>query len=387
MIMTNSQLLIVDDEPINLGILVELFEEDYEVVVATDGEQALALAHRIHPDLILLDVLMPTMDGYEVCAHLKRDTATKGIPVIFVTGLEEEQAEARGFDSGAVDYVTKPIIPSIVRRRVANHLELKKTRDHLGELAVTLERKNHELLLLRDRDRDDMEIAHNVMNNIIRSDGLRDPDIRYFQRSAQQFSGDFIAAGRDDRGDLRLMLADVTGHGLQAALFLLPIFRIFRVMARKGLPTCDIVTEINRAMREIAVAGHFIAAAIVHISRHGSSLEVWNGGIAAVLHAQDNGEIHWFASRHLPLGLLDTHELDTTTEIFHARSGSIILCSDGLTEAENANGQLFGHERLETILQTTPPDRRLDDLLTAFEAHLGGQTAHDDVSILMASIR
>lgn len=114
------------------------------------------------------------------------------------------------------------------------------------------EQKFHALadkfIALHESDLDDMLVANNVMNHIIRSDGLRDPQIRYFQRHAQQFGGDFIAAARDNNGDLRVMLADVTGHGLQAALFLLPTFRIFYTMVRKGLPTCDIVAEINQTM-------------------------------------------------------------------------------------------------------------------------------------------
>ncbi len=130
-------ILVVDDETINIELLADLLEDDYDVSFATGGEQALALAAGDRPDLILLDVLMPGMDGYDVCARLKQDVATAGIPVIFITALGDTEAETRGLDLGAVDYVTKPISPAIVRARIRNHIELKRARDTLARLATT----------------------------------------------------------------------------------------------------------------------------------------------------------------------------------------------------------------------------------------------------------
>jgi serine phosphatase RsbU (regulator of sigma subunit) len=167
------------------------------------------------------------------------------------------------------------------------------------------------------------------MSHIMRSDGLSDPEIRYFQRPALQFSGDIIAAARDSKGDLRIMLADVTGHGLQAALYLLPVSRVFYSMVKRGFMTGDIAREMNQTMREIAVTGRFIMAAVAHIARDGSSIEIWNGGIPTAVYAQVNGELHKFPSQHLPF----------------------------------------------------------DNILSALEAHLGGGKAHDDLSIVIAQCR
>ncbi|CAK0780188.1 two-component system, cell cycle response regulator [Gammaproteobacteria bacterium] len=140
---TNAQLLIVDDEPFNIEILVGIFEDDYDIIIAVDGTQVIDLARSTRPDLILLDVMMPGMSGYEVCARLKQDPDTNEIPVIFISGLGEEQAEAQGLDAGAADYVTKPISPGIVRRRVSKQIALKKAYDEikrsLSLLNATLE--------------------------------------------------------------------------------------------------------------------------------------------------------------------------------------------------------------------------------------------------------
>jgi PleD family two-component response regulator len=130
-------ILIVDDETTNIEILAELLASDYDVIFATSGEEALAIVESARPDLILLDVMMPDIDGYEVCARLKKSASSKDISVIFITGLGDLEAETRGLSLGAVDYVTKPINPAVVRMRVRNHIELKIARDELARLAAT----------------------------------------------------------------------------------------------------------------------------------------------------------------------------------------------------------------------------------------------------------
>ena len=129
--------LIVDDAPANIEVLSEALSDEYEVLFATSGQDALDVAAEQHPDLILLDVMMPEMDGYEVCTRLKGDTKTQTIPIIFVTAMDHEEEETKGLNVGAIDYLAKPIRPAIVRARVRNHLELKRYRDNLECLSST----------------------------------------------------------------------------------------------------------------------------------------------------------------------------------------------------------------------------------------------------------
>ncbi|HEX3583709.1 MAG TPA: diguanylate cyclase [Thermoanaerobaculia bacterium] len=130
-----GKLLIVDDQPANIRVMAEALRDDYELFFATNGERALQIVAGGGIELVLLDVVMPGLDGFEVCRRMKADEATSRIPVIFVTAREEVGDEARGFDLGAVDYITKPIQPPIVRARVRTHIELKRTRDLLESLA------------------------------------------------------------------------------------------------------------------------------------------------------------------------------------------------------------------------------------------------------------
>jgi diguanylate cyclase (GGDEF)-like protein len=124
-------LLVVDDQPVNVQALYQAFAADHQVLMATSGEQALALCASRQPDLVLLDVEMPGMNGHQVCLHLKADAATRDIPVIFVTAHDDEAAETQGLEAGAVDFISKPVNPRIVRARVRTHLTLKAQSDLL----------------------------------------------------------------------------------------------------------------------------------------------------------------------------------------------------------------------------------------------------------------
>lgn len=150
-----ATILIVDDSPENLAVLSELLQTDYRVRAATSGDKALRVVKTApKPDLILLDVMMPEMDGYEVFARLRADTETRDIPVIFVTAMDSTEAEIRGLDVGAVDYIAKPIVPPILRARVHTQLELKQARDWLANqnayLEVELARRMSENLAVQD---------------------------------------------------------------------------------------------------------------------------------------------------------------------------------------------------------------------------------------------
>ncbi|MEI6702315.1 MAG: response regulator [Deltaproteobacteria bacterium] len=136
--MEKQKLLVVDDNPENLAILYKTLRDEYELTGASNGQDALRLVQTTNPDLILLDIMMPEMSGFEVCRILKEQDAFSDIPVIFITALIEAADEARGFEVGAVDYITKPFKPAILKHRIITHLELKSQRDALA-------RKNSEL--------------------------------------------------------------------------------------------------------------------------------------------------------------------------------------------------------------------------------------------------
>jgi diguanylate cyclase (GGDEF)-like protein len=147
-----QKIVIVDDTLANIEILHKILQGDYDLFFAKNGPDGLRVAKRELPDLILLDIVMPDMDGYQVCSLLKADPQTSEIPVIFITAMGSDEDEAKGLECGAIDYITKPISPPIVKARVKNHLELKRTRDVVQALTLELGSKNRTLTKMARED-------------------------------------------------------------------------------------------------------------------------------------------------------------------------------------------------------------------------------------------
>ncbi|MBF0271717.1 MAG: diguanylate cyclase [Magnetococcales bacterium] len=189
-------LLLVDDEPFNLHLLQELLEPDYDLLLAKNGEQALQRVRAVPPpDLILLDIMMPEVDGYQVLERLQADPTTQKIPVIFITAMGDVADEAKGLSLGAVDYISKPISLAIVEARVKTHLALRKSMVALQELNAQLESKNDQLSKL-----------NTILQNMAMRDGLTGiPNRRHFDQYLEQ---EWNRASRD-HADLSLILMDI----------------------------------------------------------------------------------------------------------------------------------------------------------------------------------
>jgi two-component system, HptB-dependent secretion and biofilm response regulator len=364
--------LIVDDMPDNLLLMSALLKESYQAKVATNGADALRIAAGDPmPDLILLDIMMPEMDGYEVCRRLKADENTRDIPVIFLTANCEIEDERRGFEAGAVDYLTKPISPPIAMARVRTQLQLKQARDILKDKIRRQTEENH-------------LVAH-LMAQMMHAPGLRDDHVRYWISASELVSGDLVAAARNDHGKLFVMLADSTGHGLPAALNLLPINRIFYRMVEKGFPVPAIVAEMNRTIKRQSPPDRFVAAIVASIDADNRTVELWNGGMPPAVFCDHAGAMkRSFPSTSIALGIAGDG-FPTRTEIYQWGSdGQLVMFSDGLLEAENDQGSPFGLERMAAALSGIPDEQRFDNLVEQLHRHLDARRAHDDVSLLMA---
>ena len=199
--------LVVDDAPANIQIVNSILKDIYKIRIAPSGAKALELVKVTPPpDLVLLDVMMPEMDGYEVCTRLKLDPETKDIPVIFLTGQTEVEDETKGFDVGAVDYIHKPFSPAVVKARVQTHLVLRGTREQLAQQLLTIQKE--------------LETARQIQLSILPSvvpkmEGL-DIAARYIPMTS--VAGDFYDFIVLDEKHIGILVADVSGHGMPAAL-------------------------------------------------------------------------------------------------------------------------------------------------------------------------
>ena len=221
--MDKRRLLIVDDMPSNIKVLNDILKADYAVSVATNGAEALRLAAGAPPpDLILLDVMMPDLDGYEVCRRLKDDPATHDIPVLFVTAMGEVDDETKGLSLGAVDYITKPVSPPIVRARVKNHMQLKIHQNHLEELVAA---RTRELALTQDVTIYSLASLAETRDNETGGHILRTQ--RYVQLLAEKLAGRGAHSDLLDRPTIELLyksapLHDIGKVGVRDAILLKP---------------------------------------------------------------------------------------------------------------------------------------------------------------------
>src|SRR3954451_1957324 len=207
--MTSEQklILVVDDTPLNISVITGALKDTYKTKVATSGAKALAIAAANEkPELILLDVMMPEMDGYEVCRRLKADPTTSQIPVIFLTAQTDAEDETRGFQVGAVDYVHKPFSPAVMKARVHTHLALRETREKLAQQLLAIQKE--------------LETARLIQESILpqrvpQIEGL-DIAARYIPMAS--VAGDFYDFIVVDNKHLGILIADVSGHGMPAAL-------------------------------------------------------------------------------------------------------------------------------------------------------------------------
>lgn len=259
---------------------------------------------------------------------------------------------------------------------------------HIEDLQIRLAEKVAVLKGYYDKTEEELRIGSDIMSRITDAQSTSDPNVRMRIQPATHYSGDIILVARTPANVLHIMLADAVGHGLLAAINLLPLSQVFKAMTRKGFPVARIAEELNLKTNRLMPVDRFIGAAIVSIDFREQVIEVWNGGVPPTILVDTRGTIlHEWKSRHVPLGMLSEDEFLPEVEAFHYEDDcQLYVFSDGLPEAESPAKEAFGLERIRQLLQGSPPGERFDELMHKLETHLDRASAHDDVSILMANI-
>ncbi|HEU0283209.1 MAG TPA: SpoIIE family protein phosphatase [Gallionella sp.] len=239
-----------------------------------------------------------------------------------------------------------------------------------------------------DRIDEEQRIGSYIMGHITNVHGTLDPLIRHLIRPAEHLSGDMLLAARTPDDTLHILLADAVGHGLVAAVNVLPLSQAFYDMSEKGFRISQIAEELNLKINRFMPVDRFVAVTLVSVNVRNRVIEVWNGGNPAPLLVSSNGEIlHEWKSANLPLGILPDESFSGKPEIFrYEKNCQLYLFSDGLPEAESPLGEPFGRDRIGKLLRDSAPGNRFDALMAELELHLGGQSAHDDVSLAMVEI-
>jgi sigma-B regulation protein RsbU (phosphoserine phosphatase) len=360
--LSSMRVMVVDDTEANIDILLETLADDYKVVVATDGESALEDIKKSPPDLILLDIMMPGMDGYEVCQKLKEMEITRNIPVIFLTALKEEGDEARGLGFGAVDYITKPFNPELVKARVRNHLDLKLHRNHLEELVekrtqeiAERQRVEYKLRAAKEKIESELNIAAQIQRSILPSTFPAFPEHREFDlyammTPAREVGGDFYDYFFVDDDHLAVIIADVSDKGVPAALFMMISRTIFRSIVKQLKSPSQVLAETNDLLCEGNDTGMFVSAYVAFYHLPTGRLTYSNGGHNPALLFGPNDSCRKLSCKHgTALGVSPGQSYKDYVD--KLETGQIlVLYTDGVTEACSPYDELFGVDRFTKLV-------------------------------------
>lgn len=374
-----STILVAEDNASDRFLLTALLEaEGYNVISVEDGQQAIHQFRELRPKIVLLDVLMPKVDGWEVARQIRAMAGETFVPIIFLTSLTEADDLARCVDSGGDDFLSKPYHSVILRAKLSALERQQHTHGTMLEQRDQIARLNAYLM-------HEQAAAKAVMDRVVHTGCLDSPNIKYLVSPLAVFNGDVLLAGFDPAGDLFVFVGDFTGHGLTAGIGAMPLADVFYTMTKKGFSVAELVRESNRKLSQILPAGYFCCASVVRISYTKGRLEFWNGGLPpGYLIRNKSRELEKLEPTHLPLGILGEDQFNSSTQMVDFVPGDqLLLYTDGLLEGRDTQGNMFGARRLEKLLrQAGPMEAIFDDVRDAARKQRGSAARDDDVTLI-----
>jgi phosphoserine phosphatase RsbU/P len=368
-------LLLVDDAPANIQIANSILKDSYKIRIATNGAKALELASVTpSPDLILLDVMMPEMDGYEVCTRLKMSAETRDIPVIFLTGQTEIEDETKGFDVGAVDYIHKPLSPAIVKARVQTHLVLRGIRKQLASQLLTIQK---ELETAR-------EIQLSILPEEIPKIGGVDIAARYIPMTS--VAGDFYDFIVVDEKHLGILVADVSGHGMPAALIASMLKIALAAQESHAADPAQLLLGLNQALCG-KFQRHYVTAAYLFLDMLKGTLRYAGAGHPPLLLWSRSEGVRALEENGLFLGKFPQAAY-SFVELPLKAGDWALLYTDGIPETTNPLQIEFGTDRFKHFLETersTSADHFADRLLkelSQWSVRDSREDSDDDVTLV-----
>lgn len=259
---------------------------------------------------------------------------------------------------------------------------------YIAELKQQLADKVVVLEKYHDRTEEEQRVGSFIMGRMTQMPKQLEAHIQRHIRPVEHLSGDILIAAKSPGGEVHILLADAIGHGLTAAVNVLPLCQTFYDLTDKGFSIGQIATDLNAMVNHFMPTDRFVSAALVSIHRTTRVVEVWNGGIPALLLFNRTGQqLHRWSSANLPLGIVSGDDFSAKLESFQYQEDcQLCLFSDGLLEASSPCGEIFGESRVFEILGKTEYEGRMQALIAGMEAHLEGLPAHDDISLALVNI-
>lgn len=374
-------LLVEDSASVRALLSTYLGLQGHEVLIAEDGEQGVRMFGEIRPDLVLMDVVMPELDGIEATRRMRSLSQDRWVPVILMSTLDSDNDVIQGLDAGADDYLPKPVHLAVLEAKIRSFRRIFSMQAEIVDQADALKR-------LQDEQAYEHELAASLIESMVHHDGLSDPCVQWHVLPSARFSGDVVAAARCPAGRLYALLGDATGHGLAASVSLIPALQVFYGMVRKGLPLQSVLREMNLRLREQLPTGRYFAAFAVRIDEAARRVDCWNGGMPSGMLVDGAGHVTaTLTSRHLALGILPDSDFDgACTQLDWSPGDTLIAVSDGLIEAENRHGDSFGMERVREVILEAHGQDLVERLRQRLQDHLECAATHDDASILAIAL-
>ena len=372
--------LIADDNMTDRMLLSSIVRrQGHHVLQAGNGEEAVRVFEQMRPQIVLLDVMMPVMDGFETARRIKALAGEALVPVIFLTSMSEDDALVRCLEAGGDDFLPKPYNQIILAAKI-------HAMERMRRLQATVLKQRDELARHHGHLLNEQRVAKAVFDQVAHSGCLGAGNIRYLQSPYALFNGDLLLAAASPGGDLYVLLGDFTGHGLPAAVGAMPLADVFYGMTAKGYGLAETLREMNAKLKRILPPDMFCCATLINVSVNRRVLEVWNGGMPDGYLLKQNGERVPVPSRALPLGILSPERFEPKTQVYPIEEGDrIFLLSDGVIETTNHEETLFGAERLEAVLdRNTDRDRLFEDIREALQGFHG--ETRDDVSMVQVKV-
>ena len=401
-----ASILVVDDTPANLQVLAGMLKDrGYKVRPVPSGKLALLAAERDPPDLILLDINMPEMNGYEVCEHLKAADSLQGIPVIFISALTEPLDKVKAFAIGGVDYLTKPFQMEELHARVETHLKLRR-------LQIELEEANARLAKANDRMSRDLKAAAKIQETFLPREVPTIPgtEFAWCYRPCDELAGDGLNIIPLGEGRVGIYILDVSGHGVASALLSVTMSRLLSppsepssILIREGdvgagsgdprrtgfdiTPPAEVAACLNRLFPFDLATGQFATLVYGILNAATGEFRYVSAGHPGPVHLPSGADPVFLESHGFPIGLADDAYEERSISL--GVGDRLYLYSDGIPEAIDPAGKLFGNARLLEAIERGRAEPLKEGVATFLEEVArwhGSERPQDDISILAVEV-
>lgn len=375
-----ESILLVDDNPTNLQVLFQTLEGvGCKLLIAKNGEMALTIAGKALPDLILLDIMMPDIDGYEVCRRLKTNPATSGTPVIFLSALGDTGDKVKGLQLGAVDYITKPFQPDEVIARVNTHLTIHRLKREVESQKDQLE---HELKVVSEVQRKLLPKQLPVI------DGFK---LAAHYETSRYAGGDYYDIIELPDNCWGFFIADAEGHSAPAAVLMAMTCALFRSYPGSAADPAEVLRYLNEHLCKVAEPS-FMTALYAHYDAKTKTMRIARAGhpLPMVFRNSDQKAIELNCPGVYPLGI-EPYEIEVPVTETKLESGDrFLVYTDGLTERFDMEGNTYGEERLLKPLatdSTSDPQGVVAAIMADVRQFAGKRPADDDQALLLGIVQ